>query len=171
MLTENHANEGPWLPWREMLWVSLIAPLSSPFSYSQPFSTGLSIQASRFWLSHVWHKRPIPRPSYHFQPVSTPFIDLTLQPCWWIRTLKRQNFTSLKLMENPFALKDTKKVTCLGWGGETCLGLVMHVFNTSTPEAGGSLWVQGFPGLHSKLLESQDYIQRPCLKKLKEKSN
>jgi hypothetical protein len=29
-------------------------------------------------------------------------------------------------------------------------------------QVGLSLWVQGQPGLHSKLLNSQDYIVRPC---------
>jgi hypothetical protein len=42
-----------------------------------------------------------------------------------------------------------------------------HVFNPSTweVEEGGSLWVQGQPGLHSEFQDSQGYRVRPCLGK------
>jgi hypothetical protein len=35
----------------------------------------------------------------------------------------------------------------------------------SETEAWKSLWVWGQPGLYDKLQESQDYVERPCLKK------
>jgi hypothetical protein len=46
-------------------------------------------------------------------------------------------------------------------------GSVVHTFNSSTPEAeaGGSLWVQGQPGLQSEFQDSYNYIERPCLEK------
>ena len=45
---------------------------------------------------------------------------------------------------------------------------MVHAFNPNTYEAevGGFLWVRGQPGLHSKFQNSQDYIEKPCLKKL-----
>lgn len=39
------------------------------------------------------------------------------------------------------------------------------------PEAGGSLWVGGQPGLHSEIQGSQSYIVKPCLEKQKTKQN
>ena len=48
------------------------------------------------------------------------------------------------------------------------LGMVVKSFNPSTQEAeaGGSLWVQGQPGLQSEFQDSQGcYIEKPCLKK------
>ena len=45
--------------------------------------------------------------------------------------------------------------------------VVVHVFDPSTQEAeaGGSLCVQGQPGLHREFQDGQGYIVRPCLKK------
>ena len=45
--------------------------------------------------------------------------------------------------------------------------MVAHTFTPSTreAEAGGSLWVQDQPGLQSKLHDSQDYVEKPCLEK------
>ena len=42
--------------------------------------------------------------------------------------------------------------------------------NTWNTEAGGSLWVQGQPGLQSEFQDSQDcYTEKPCLKRTKNK--
>ena len=47
----------------------------------------------------------------------------------------------------------------------------MHSFNPSTleAEAGGSLWVQGQPGLQNEFQNSQGYIAKTWLKKKKKK--
>ena len=44
---------------------------------------------------------------------------------------------------------------------------MVHIFNLSTweVEAGGSLRVQGQPGLQSEFQDSQGYTQKPCLEK------
>ena len=49
--------------------------------------------------------------------------------------------------------------------------VVVHIFNPSTQEteAGGSLWVQGQPGLQSELLDSQGYAEKSCPRKQKQK--
>lgn len=72
-------------------------------------------------------------------------------------------------MENPFALKDTKS-NMFGVGRPVwalwCMSLILALQRQE------DLWVQGYPGLHSKLLESQDYIETFSQKKKKrEKSN
>ena len=49
-------------------------------------------------------------------------------------------------------------------------GGVVHTFNPSTQEAeaGGSLWVQDQPGLHSEFQDSQGcYTEKSCLEKKK----
>lgn len=45
-----------------------------------------------------------------------------------------------------------------------------HTFNSSTQraEAGGCLWIQSQPGLHSEFWTIQDYTVKPCLKSNKE---
>lgn len=52
-------------------------------------------------------------------------------------------------------------------------GLVAHAlkFSTWEREAIRSLCVQGQPGLHSELQDSQSYIERPCLEKTNEQTN
>ena len=47
--------------------------------------------------------------------------------------------------------------------------MVAYTFNTNTKEAEEvDFWVQGQPGLHSEFQDSQGYIVRPCLKKIKQ---
>lgn len=45
--------------------------------------------------------------------------------------------------------------------------MVVHPFNprAQEAEAGGFLWVQVQPGLQRKFLDSQDYKDKPCLRK------
>ena len=52
------------------------------------------------------------------------------------------------------------------------LGMVAHSFNPIIwkAEAGRSLGVWSQTGLHSKFQESQNYVQKPCLKKNKNKT-
>lgn len=46
--------------------------------------------------------------------------------------------------------------------------LVVHGLNSSTQvaEAGGTLWIQGQPDIHSKFQDSHNYRVRPYLKKI-----
>ena len=45
-----------------------------------------------------------------------------------------------------------------------------HAFDPSTQEAeAGRFWVQGQPGLQSEYQDSQDYAEKPCLEKPKNK--
>jgi len=56
--------------------------------------------------------------------------------------------------------------------GELCV--VAQAFNTSIreAEAGGALWVQGQPGLHSEFQDSQSYkVSPPSQKKKKRKKD
>jgi hypothetical protein len=48
----------------------------------------------------------------------------------------------------------------------------VYAFNSSTQdgEAGGSLWVQGLPGLESKFQDSQGYTEKPCPEKKQNKT-
>ena len=51
---------------------------------------------------------------------------------------------------------------------------MVHTFNPDTQqaEAGGSMWVQGQPGLQSEFQDSQDcYTEKPSLKKQKQKQD
>ena len=47
--------------------------------------------------------------------------------------------------------------------------MVVHTFNLSTweAEAGGSLWIQGQPGLQSEFQDSQGCTEKPYLKRQK----
>ena len=48
--------------------------------------------------------------------------------------------------------------------------MVALAFNPSTREAeAGDFWVRGQPGLQSEFQDSQDYTEKPCLKKTKNK--
>lgn len=51
--------------------------------------------------------------------------------------------------------------------------VVGHTFNLNTREveAGGSLWVRGYPGLQREFQYNQGYIEKPCLKNPKAKRN
>ena len=53
------------------------------------------------------------------------------------------------------------------------LGVVVHAFSPSTreAEAGGSLRVQGQPGLHSEFQDSLGYTEKPHLEINKNKLN
>jgi hypothetical protein len=55
---------------------------------------------------------------------------------------------------------------------EQKLGAVVHDFNPSTweAEAGGFLSFRGQCGLQSEFQDSQDYTEKPCLKKQKTKN-
>lgn len=69
------------------------------------------------------------------------------------------NHMILHLFTNLLFLSSLCKATPLNWAW-------YHALNPSTWEVEivGSLRVQGHPSLYSKLLDSQGYVDRPCLK-------
>jgi hypothetical protein len=46
------------------------------------------------------------------------------------------------------------------------VGLHTLNLNTQKAEVGGSLWVQGYPGLHNKFQDSQGYTEKSSQKKI-----
>ena len=47
-------------------------------------------------------------------------------------------------------------------------GVVAHAFNPSTQrQRQADFWVRGQPGLQSEFQDSQDYTEKPCLRKKK----
>jgi hypothetical protein len=72
------------------------------------------------------------------------------------------------LAEYPRSLQSipSTKSKCVGIRNLRMPGVVVHAFNPSTWEAeAGGFWVRGQPGLQSEFQDSQNYTEKPCLKK------
>lgn len=121
-------------------------------------------------MAHCRFWSPKSKPSLPPLDVSTRHLVIVMIKITDTRIKQRRKTTS-KCAELECWLLPAKMVSRTTASGRAVwAGQVVHIFNSSTPEAqvGWPLWSWGQPGLHCEFQTSQRYIAIPCLKKKRE---